>query len=106
MGITVKHRGAADGLTGAERDITGRSYDVTVIGGGILGAMAAWRLSRYDLRILLIDRAYDLGEGAAKANSGILYPGFPAERRQSEGDFLASGAERCTMRSAAIWRYR
>lgn len=45
MGITVKHRGAADGLTGAERDITGRSYDVTVIGGGILGAMAAWRLS-------------------------------------------------------------
>ena len=40
MGITVKHRGAADGLTGAERDITGRSYDVTVIGGGILGAMA------------------------------------------------------------------
>ena len=76
MGITVKHRGAADDLTGAERDITGRSYDVTVIGGGILGAMAAWRLSRYDLRILLIDRAYDLGEGAAKANSGILYPGF------------------------------
>ena len=45
MGITVKHRGAADGLTGAERDITGRSYDVTVIGGGILGAMAGWRLS-------------------------------------------------------------
>ena len=35
MGITVKHRGAADGLTGAERDITGRSYDVTVIGGDV-----------------------------------------------------------------------
>ncbi len=63
---------------------------MTVIGGGILGAMAAWKLSRYDLRILLIDRAYDLGEGAAKANSGILYP-LSAERRQSEGDFLRPG---------------
>ena len=76
MEITVKRCGSPDRLTERETDIIGGQYDVTVIGGGILGAMAAWKLSRYDLRILLMDRAYDLGEGAAKANSGILYPGF------------------------------
>ena len=79
MGITVKHRGAADGLTGAERDITGRSYDVTVIGGGILGAMAAWKLSRYDLRILLIDRAYDLGRGRGESQQRHSLPAFSRE---------------------------
>ena len=102
MGITVKHRGAVDGLTG--RDITGRSYDVTVIGGGILGAMAAWRLSRYDLRILLIDRAYDRG-GARRKPTAAFSAGFQPRGGSLKG-FPASGAERCTMRSAAISRYR
>ncbi|MGN1350701.1 MAG: NAD(P)/FAD-dependent oxidoreductase [Anaerovoracaceae bacterium] len=51
-------------------------YDVAVIGGGIVGSMTARTLSQYRLRILVIDRAYDVGECATKANSGVLYPGF------------------------------
>lgn len=51
-------------------------FDVIIIGSGIIGAFAARELSKYDLRVLVVDRAYDVGEGSTKANSGILYPGF------------------------------
>ncbi len=51
-------------------------YDVIIVGGGIVGMMTARMLSRYQLRVLLLEQAEDLAEGAAKANSGVLYPGF------------------------------
>ncbi|MCC8122800.1 MAG: NAD(P)/FAD-dependent oxidoreductase [Oscillospiraceae bacterium] len=52
------------------------AYDVIIIGAGIIGGMTAYRLSRYDLRVLVVDQADDIGEGSTKANSGVLYPGF------------------------------
>ena len=63
-------------LSGTDPGIFSGIHDVIILGGGILGAMTAWKLSRYDLDVVVIDRAYDVGEGSAKANSGILYPGF------------------------------
>ncbi len=51
-------------------------YDVAIIGAGILGAMTAWKLSGCGLRVIVLDRAEDVGEGSTKANSGILYPGI------------------------------
>ncbi|MEG1583498.1 MAG: NAD(P)/FAD-dependent oxidoreductase [Anaerovorax sp.] len=53
-----------------------KQYDVVIIGAGILGTMTARELSRYDLKVLIVERAYDVGEGATKANSGILHAGF------------------------------
>jgi len=53
-----------------------KKYDVIIIGAGIIGALTARELSKYQLSVLVIEQAYDLGEGATKANSGILYPGF------------------------------
>lgn len=74
-------------------DIFFQDWDVVIIGGGILGAMTAWELSRYELRILVIDRAYDVGEGAAKANSGILYPGFQPRGGSLKGISCVRGSE-------------
>lgn len=51
-------------------------FDVAIIGGGIVGLMTARALSRYRLRVVVLEQAQDLAEGASKANSGILYPGF------------------------------
>lgn len=53
-----------------------KKYDVIIIGGGILGAMAARELSRYQIRIAVFEKAADIGEGATKTNSGILAAGF------------------------------
>lgn len=65
-----------DCVFSADPEIFSRIHDVIILGGGILGAMTAWKLSEYDLDVVVVDRAYDVGEGSAKANSGILYPGF------------------------------
>ncbi len=47
--------------------------DVMVIGGGIVGASAAYRLARSGVRVTLIDRA-DPGQATA-AGAGIISPG-------------------------------
>ncbi|MDR0932216.1 MAG: NAD(P)/FAD-dependent oxidoreductase [Victivallales bacterium] len=51
-------------------------YDVVIVGAGVSGASTAWQLSRYDLKIALIERWADVGFGVSKANSGIIHGGF------------------------------
>ncbi|SHJ54565.1 NAD(P)/FAD-dependent oxidoreductase [Parasporobacterium paucivorans] len=51
-------------------------YDVAIIGGGILGCTIARELSRYHLHVTVLEKAYDIGEGATKTNSGVLAAGF------------------------------
>lgn len=51
-------------------------YDVLVIGCGITGAAIAHRLSRYELRVAVVERENDVAQGATKANSAILHAGY------------------------------
>ena len=51
-------------------------YDVVVVGAGCIGSAVARELSRYDLSVLVIDRADDVTQGATKGNSGIVHAGF------------------------------
>lgn len=53
--------------------------DVVVIGGGIVGAAIARELSRYQLSVVVLEKAPDVAAGTSKANSGILHAGFDAE---------------------------
>ena len=53
-----------------------RVYDVAVIGGGVVGCAILRELSRYDLRLLLLERQSDLAEGVSKGNSGVIHAGF------------------------------
>ena len=51
-------------------------YDVAIIGAGVSGAAIARLLSRYRLRIALLERCVDVSFGVSKANSGIIHAGF------------------------------
>jgi glycerol-3-phosphate dehydrogenase len=53
-----------------------KTYDVVIIGGGIVGCMTARFLSRYKLSILLIEKEADIGTGATSANSAIVHAGY------------------------------
>ena len=66
-------------------------YDVVVIGAGILGCLTARELMRYDLSVLVLDKASDLGEGATKANTAVLYPGFHPRGGSLKGISCAAG---------------
>jgi len=51
-------------------------FDVAVIGAGVVGALVARELTRYDLRVVLLEKADDVAAGASRANSGIVHGGF------------------------------
>ena len=51
-------------------------YDVIIAGAGVTGAFIARELSRYELKICLLEKGNDVASGASKANSGIVHAGF------------------------------
>ena len=54
-------------------------YDVLIIGCGITGAAAAFQLSKYRLRVGVLERENDVATGTTKANSAILHAGYDPE---------------------------
>jgi glycerol-3-phosphate dehydrogenase len=65
--------------------------DVIIIGAGILGTTIARLLSRYNLNITVLEKAYDLGEGATKSNSAVLAAGYHARGGSLKGISGARG---------------
>lgn len=53
-------------------------YDAAIIGAGVSGAFIARELSRYDIKIALLEKCNDPAMGTSKANSGIVHSGFDA----------------------------
>lgn len=50
-------------------------YDVVIIGAGINGGLLAQRLSKYDLKIALLEKENDVANEATAANSAIIHSG-------------------------------
>ena len=44
-------------------------FDVAVIGCGVVGSLIARELTKYSLRVCMIERENDVAMGATKANS-------------------------------------
>ena len=55
------------------------NYDVVVVGAGVIGSLIARELSRYNLKIALVDKCNDMAMGTSKANSAIVHAGFDAK---------------------------
>ena len=53
--------------------------DIIIIGAGVTGCAIARELSKYELDVLVIERASDVCEGTSKANSGIVHAGYDAK---------------------------
>ena len=54
------------------------NYDVAVVGGGVIGALTARELKKYNLSVVVLEASDDVAAGASKANSGIVHAGFDA----------------------------
>ena len=51
-------------------------YDVVIIGCGIVGAATAFELSKYRLKVRIVERENDVACGTTKANSAIIHAGY------------------------------
>jgi glycerol-3-phosphate dehydrogenase len=56
-------------------------YDVAIIGCGVSGANIARRLSAYNIKTVILEKAPDVSFGTSKANSGIIHGGFHHNRK-------------------------
>lgn len=67
------------------------TFDVAVVGGGIIGLAVAWRAQLRGLRTLLVEREPRLAQGATHAAAGMLAP--VSEANVAERELLALGLE-------------
>ena len=51
-------------------------YDVVVIGAGVVGCAIARQLSRYKVRVAVLEAGADVAMGASRANSAIVHAGY------------------------------
>ncbi len=56
-----------------------KEYDIVIIGGGIIGTMTNYYLSKYKLNVLQLEKNNYLADETTQGNSGVLHGGFDAE---------------------------
>lgn len=68
-------------------------YDVAVIGAGVVGALITRELSKYNIKIALLEKCNDCAMGATKANSAIVHAGFDAKPGTLKAKLNVRGVE-------------
>ncbi|TNF22570.1 MAG: FAD/NAD(P)-binding oxidoreductase [Deltaproteobacteria bacterium] len=66
-------------------------YDAAIIGGGVIGCAIARELSRYAVRVVLIEKECEVGFGTSKSNSGIIHAGHHAPPETLKGQLVVEG---------------
>lgn len=66
-------------------------FDVSIIGGGIVGGLILRELTKYQLSVCLLEKAGDVAMGESKANSGIVHAGFDAPVGSLKAKFNVAG---------------
>ncbi|AQM59756.1 NAD(P)/FAD-dependent oxidoreductase [Clostridium baratii] len=51
-------------------------YDVAIIGAGVIGASIFRELTKYDLKVTVLEKENDVSMGTSKANSAIVHAGY------------------------------
>ena len=54
------------------------AFDIAIIGAGAVGSAIARELSRYDLKVVLLEANSDVGMGTSKASTAIWHTGYDA----------------------------
>ncbi|HIT53576.1 MAG TPA: NAD(P)/FAD-dependent oxidoreductase [Candidatus Fimivicinus intestinavium] len=68
-------------------------YDVVVIGAGVTGALIARELSRYELKVALLEKNNDAATETSKANSAIVHAGYDAKEGTLKAKLNVHGAK-------------
>lgn len=64
---------------------------IVIIGAGVIGCAVARELSRYDAKIVVLEKEDDVACGTSKANSGVVHAGFDAKPGSQKAKFNVLG---------------
>ena len=67
-------------------------YDVVIIGAGVSGCASARELSRYHLKVCVVEKEEDICCGTSKANSAIIHAGFDAKNGSLKAKLNVEGS--------------
>ena len=65
-----------------------QTFDIAVIGAGVVGSAIARELSRYELKVALVESEPDVGMGTSKASTAIWHTGYDAKPGSLEARLL------------------
>ena len=68
------------------------NYDVAIVGAGVIGSLIARELSRYDVKIALVEKCNDMAMATSKANSAIVHAGYDAKPGSMKAKMNVEGA--------------
>lgn len=74
-----------------DKSLSSNSFDVVVIGAGVVGCAVTRRLTLEGGKVLLLEKAREVLDGASKANSAILHTGFDAPVGSLEHKCIVDG---------------
>lgn len=66
-------------------------WDAVIVGAGVCGAAAARALSRYQLRVAVLEKGSDVCAGASRGNSAMVHGGFDPEPGSLKARFNVQG---------------
>ena len=64
---------------------------MAIIGAGVIGTSIAREFSRYDVKIVILEKESDVATGTSKANSGIIHAGYDPEENTLMAKLNAEG---------------
>lgn len=64
--------------------------DVVVIGAGAVGCAIARELSKYQIKVIVVDKNEDVGGDASKSNSAIIHTGYDASPGTLESQLVVA----------------
>ena len=67
--------------------------DCVVIGAGVVGGLVARELTRWGLRVTVLEKESDVAMGATRANSAIVHAGFDAKEGTLKAKLNVLGSE-------------
>ncbi|HCW54825.1 MAG TPA: FAD/NAD(P)-binding oxidoreductase [Clostridium sp.] len=68
-------------------------YDVAIIGAGVIGTSIFRELTKYNLKVVILEKEKDVSMGTSKANSAIVHAGYDPKHGTLMAKYNVRGSE-------------